>query len=77
MSIVGNLVEDKVCQRPPSPRPSPPGEGESFAGLLREPAAGLAGITIETEKRGLLLFPLPRGEGQGEGERHPFLSRPS
>jgi hypothetical protein len=63
--------------RPPSPRPSPPGEGESFAGCQSFEGEWWAGGFIgERPKRGeynrdgqmiqdrALALPLPKGEGE-------------
>ncbi len=53
----GPIVED--C--PPSPRPSPPGEGEKVS------AAGQARTLSDSSAAGTKNHPLPGGEGRGEG----------
>jgi hypothetical protein len=45
-----NSVRKSVVERPPSPRPSPQGEGESFAASLKYRATGLAGHTSACQK---------------------------
>jgi signal transduction histidine kinase/CheY-like chemotaxis protein/ligand-binding sensor domain-containing protein len=52
----------KSVDGPPSPRPSPPGEGETHSVSRPTERASLA----ETRRA---ILPLPRGEGRGEGER--------
>ena len=57
-----------VVLRSPSPRPSPPGRGRIVSSLASYQALDLR----EPDSRLLdrpLLFPLPEGEGQGEGKR--------
>src|ERR1035441_5331391 len=56
----GPIVED--C--PPSPRPSPPGEGETIS------AAGEARTISDSSAMGTKNHPLPGGEGRGEGEQN-------
>src|ERR1035441_10029767 len=56
----GPIVED--C--PPSPRPSPPGEGETIS------AAGQARTISDSSAMGTKNHPLPGGEGRGEGEQN-------
>ncbi len=56
----GPIVED--C--PPSPRPSPPGEGETVS------AAGQARTLSDSSAAGTKNHPLPGGEGRGEGEQN-------
>ena len=67
---------------PPHPGPLPWGEGETFAGGLNslarsassqrfpreEPKRGDSKTTRQITNKHGRLFPLPRGEGQGEGE---------
>jgi len=59
----------KIIEHPPSPQPSPPGEGESFAASLENLWLKLLGdfLCPNYVRR---LFPLPGGEGQGEGGRN-------
>jgi hypothetical protein len=65
----------------PSPRPSPPGEGESFARVCRDERVG-GGAALEIKCKTALaatkwakggesndVSPSPGGEGRGEGER--------
>jgi hypothetical protein len=67
--------------RSPSPRPSPPGEGEARAALVENDAPGCSlafwaeGQQCDGRNRGYRAFkqrpevlPLPGGEGRGEGE---------
>ncbi len=56
----GPIVED--C--PPSPRPSPPGEGEAVA------ASGQVPKLSDSSETGTKNHPLPGGEGRGEGEQN-------
>jgi outer membrane protein, multidrug efflux system len=69
---------------PPSPRPSPPGEGESFAasclnrphGLSsdsgrEEPEIGGSTGNLQVCRQREHFLPLPGGEGRGEGGRFP------
>jgi phosphoribosylformylglycinamidine synthase len=56
----GPIVED--C--PPSPRPSPPGEGETVS------AGGQAPTLSDSIATGTKKHPLPVGEGRGEGEQN-------
>ena len=53
---------------PPSPRPSPLGRGRAVRNPLdlRKPAAIRQSRKISQSRQ--LLFPLPAGEGQGEGK---------
>jgi len=60
----GPIVED--C--PPSPRPSPPGEGETVS------AAGQARTLSDSSATGTKNHPLPGGEGWGEGEQNPVAA---
>jgi phosphoribosylformylglycinamidine synthase subunit PurL len=57
----GPIVEE----RPPSPRPSPPGERETVS------AAGQARTLSDSTATGTKNHPLPGGEGRGEGEQNP------
>ena len=57
-----------MVQRPPSTRPSPPGEGELFPDCWKVPAAG-SSVTLATTQNHSNVKPSPRGRGQGEGER--------
>ena len=52
----------------PSPRPSPLGRGRTNRRPTKYGAAGLAGQTSDFQRRPRHLFPLPGGEGQGEGK---------
>ena len=61
--------ERNLFQRPSSPRPSPPGEGESSAGFLKIRATGFAGRPSAKPKNVRLLFLLPGGEDQVEGRQ--------
>src|SRR5258707_9881889 len=56
----GPIVED--C--PPSPRPSPPGEGETVS------AVGQTRTLSDSSVAGTKNHPLPGGEGRGEGEQN-------
>ncbi len=79
---VQRRLKNKSEERPPSPRPSPPGEGETSAASGRDGHAQLShALSAKTEKGGdgktgvgvsnerAQLHPLPGGEGRGEGER--------
>jgi hypothetical protein len=64
-----------LFKRPSSPRPSPPGEGESSAVFLKIRVTGFAGRPSAKPKNARLLFLLPGGEGQVEGGRKtPFFA---
>ena len=60
--------QQSMCDCPPSPRPSPPGEGETCPVALNNQVAGLAGLVDEFPKM-CHLKTLSRGRGQGEGGR--------
>jgi phosphoribosylformylglycinamidine synthase len=57
----GPIVEDY----PPSPRPSPPGEGKTVS------VAGQARTLSDSSATGTKNLPLPGGEGRGEGGQNP------
>ena len=50
-----------------------PKRGGIIRRFNRKPGPGLARWTTEEPENRLLLFPLPGGEGQGEGERQTIL----
>jgi hypothetical protein len=52
----------------PHPRPLPRGEGEPSASLSNNPSAEFAASLPWSNTQLRTLFPLPWGEGQGEGE---------
>src|SRR5262249_55889869 len=72
-------MERRAEYRPPSPRPSPPGEGEPFARCWRWNTPGYRALRNESWKGGegtgdvgnlqvlACALPLPGGEGRGEG----------
>jgi hypothetical protein len=53
----------------PHPGPLPQGEGETLPAFRDKPAAGLVGRATKSTQSEPRLFPLPGGEGKGEGER--------
>ena len=63
------LEVKKSVDGPPSPRPSPPGEGETQPASRQIEHVALA----ETRRTAP---PLPGGEGRGEGERSSFIVQP-
>ncbi len=61
------VIRLAVRKGPPSPRPSPPGEGETSAAARQSERTSLANA-LPT------IPPLPGGEGRGEGERSTILA---
>jgi len=59
----------EITRTSPSPRPSPSGRGRTARCLPQNPATGFAKDVSGQSKTIPSLSPLPKGEGQGEGER--------
>jgi len=56
----------------PHPGPLPRGEGESIHGLGKSERSDFS-RTLGMSRSTRLLFPLPKGEGQGEGNEVPKI----
>ena len=65
--------ERSMCDYPPSPRPSPPRRGRNIL-RLGEVVSRRLPWRLEKMKTVRWLFPLPGGEGQGEGARQTLFS---
>ena len=70
-------VLEEWFYRSPSPRPSPPGEGESLRRWFEIACDWSCRTVIRNTRNGLRLFLLHGGEGQDEGERHNQLDSQS
>ena len=69
-ATAGNSSDSsKTMLASPSPQPSPSGRGRILRRRPQKPAAGFAGEASAKPEITQSLSPLPKGEGQGEGER--------
>jgi hypothetical protein len=67
LTLLNNIGENRIGETPALTQPSPPGEGFDVPRVSKKDSGFNVKVFQATNKQ-RKLFPLPAGEGQGEGE---------